>query len=66
MNTKIILQRRELDELLRLIDKFDCDYAVLEQSESNGIGSVLTAKLPLTLKDETGEFVVEISGVEDW
>ncbi len=66
MNKRLLLQRKELEELLRLMDKFDCNYAVLEQSESNGIGSTLTANLPLTIKDETGEFVIEITGVEDW
>lgn len=64
--TQLILQRRELEDILKLLDKFECNYVSLSQSESTGIGNTLTATLDVTVNDEHGEFTVEITGIEDW
>lgn len=63
---RILLQRREVEEILRLMNENDCDYVTVKQSGSNGIGSILTADFPITVNKTAGEFRVEITGVGDW
>ncbi len=63
---KMLLQKSELERILQLMTEFDCDYVTLRQDSGSGIGSVLEADFPVTVKQTPGEFRVEISGVENW
>lgn len=63
---RMILQREELERILKLMNDFDSEFVTLEQESDSGIGSILTAEFPLTVKQTAGEFRVEISGVENW
>lgn len=63
---RMLLQRRELEQILKLMNDNDCDYVTVKQSESTGIGSILTADFPVTVNGTPGEFRVEITGVKDW
>lgn len=63
---RIILQRQEIEKILRLMNDNDCEYVTIKQDANSGIGSIVTADLPVTVKGTPGEFRVEISGVENW
>lgn len=63
---KMLLNRQEVEQLLKLMQEYECDYATLEQEEGGGIGTILTANFPVTYKGTLGEFRVEITGVGDW
>lgn len=64
--TKMLLNLQEVEQLLKLMQEYKCDYVTLEQEAGGGIGSILTANFPLTYKGTVGEFRVEIAGVENW
>lgn len=67
---KITLGRREVKKISELFDLLDesGDYGwvKLNQSEDNGIGTVLTATFAVTHKLIEGEFTVVITDEEDW
>ena len=67
---KITLNAREIEEVYQLFNKMNesSDYGsiTLQQSESNGIGSTLTATVYVTHKDVEGDFTVEITSEMDY
>ena len=69
MNT-IRLNRRELNRILELLNLFNDmgDYGCVElvQESDSGIGSILTAKFYIKLKEVDGEFSVVITDEEQW
>jgi len=66
MVQKFSLDRREIEEILRLMNKFDCNRVKLEESSGSGIGTTLTGYFPVIHNDEVGELQIEITGVENW
>jgi len=63
---KMLLQKSELEQIIKLMNDFDSEFVTLRQSAGNGIGNILEADFPLTVNNTAGEFRVEISGVENW
>lgn len=70
MMNKIILNRRELDQISEILQKLhgDAGHASVEliQEADYGIGSILTAKFYLKYKDIPGEFSVIITDENNW
>ena len=64
------LNRRELAKLIELFDQLqltqDYDSVILNQENSSGIGSVLTATFSISHLTIPGEFTVTISDEKDW
>ncbi len=62
---KITLNAREIQKIYDLFNKMNesTDFGTieLEQSESTGIGSILTATMIVTHREVEGEFTVTIS-----
>lgn len=63
---EILLQRREVEEIFKLVNKFDVDYITVKQGESNGIGCILSVEIPATLNETVGTFVIEVSNEDHW
>lgn len=64
----LYLNRRELKMLAEIVDKFpDGDMSFkLTQTDSNGIGSVLSVTLGTYVHDIYGEFTITISDEGNW
>ena len=70
----IHLHREDLVELLRLIDeinpedsgKLGSGMVTVNCDSSSGIGSIITAELPVLLGDTRGTFVAVISDESNW
>ena len=61
------ITKKDVEKVLEVMNKFPADTTYfLEYDSSSGIGSTLTLTLKTTIEGLTGEFTVEISGVEDW
>lgn len=61
------VNRKEIEKIQDILSRFPLvESFKLDQSESSGIGCVTTMKFHTTINDVNGEFIVEISGVEDW
>ena len=67
---KIVLNRREVLRLCELYDTLnesgDFGLVTLDQDNSSGIGTTLTATFLITHGDIEGNFTVNITDVENW
>ena len=61
------ITKKDVEKILDVMNKFPKDTTYcLESDSSSGIGSTITLTLKTTVEGLSGEFTVEISGVEDW
>ena len=61
------LNRKDLEQLQEVLTKFpDVEHFQLVQDSGSGIGSVTTIVFTQEVNGYTGQFKIEISGVEDW
>jgi hypothetical protein len=61
------INKEEVLKILSVMEKFpDTSSFVLESDSSSGIGSTITLTVQTTINEIDGEFMVEISGVENW
>lgn len=61
------LNRKDLERLHDVLAKFpDVEHFKLVQDNGSGIGSVTTIVFTQEVNGYTGQFEIEISGVEDW
>jgi hypothetical protein len=64
----------ELEALVALVNelnpadqpKLGAGFVTIRVDNSSGIGSIVTATIPMTCGNYHGEFTTEISGVEKW
>lgn len=64
---KIYLTRRELEDMLQILDKFpDVDRFELESDSSSGIGSIVNIKFDATYNGVKGQLLVNITDVDRW
>lgn len=64
MATKIILNRKQFEQLKEITDKFqDVDRFTLVSDSSNGIGPVLKVIFTVLNKDDAS---IDITDVSDW
>jgi hypothetical protein len=64
----IYLNHRELKQLTEIVDKFpDTAGSIkLSQTDSNGIGSILTVSLGTYVNDIYGEFTITLTDEGNW
>ena len=64
---KIIIMRDELEDIVKILDKFTgATYVELQKDTSSGIGYVLKAAIPLELDGTKGTFTTDITSEKDW
>jgi hypothetical protein len=67
--SKITLHRDDVEAILSLMNEL-CETSEscveIEVDNSSGIGATVTAKIPMKCGNYVGDFVTEISGVENW
>jgi hypothetical protein len=71
---EVTLHADDLETLLALINelnpanqpKLGAGSVTIRVDNSSGIGSIVTATIPMTCGNYHGEFTTEISGVDDW
>lgn len=65
--TKVIMNKEEIQKISDILSKFpDVSTFQLHQDNGSGIGSVTELVFNHTVNGYTGEFCIEISGVENW
>lgn len=63
----MFLNRKDLEKIHDVLNKFpEVEYFELEQETGSGIGSVTSMLFTQQVNGYTGQFKVEISGVENW
>lgn len=63
----MFLNRKDIDKINSVLDQFPTiDHFELDQDSSSGIGSTTTMTVKHTVNNVSGNFTIEISGVEDW
>jgi hypothetical protein len=61
------ITKEDIEKILEVMNKFPTETTYcLKSDSSSGIGSTMTLTLQTTVEGLSGEFTVEISGVEDW
>jgi hypothetical protein len=61
------LQRHDIEKIADILKKFpDVEAFELYEEGSSGIGTILTMTFAQTVNGHSGEFNIEISGVENW
>jgi hypothetical protein len=61
------ITKKDVEKILDVMNKFPKETTYcLESDSSSGIGSTMTLTLQTTVEGLSGEFTVEIGGVEDW
>ena len=61
------ITKKDVEKIIDVMNKFPNETTYcLESDSSSGIGSTMTLTLQTTVEGLSGEFTVEISGVEDW
>ena len=67
MKNKITLNRRELDQLIAIVERYGPEQITLTEEGGNGIGTYLTLEYPvspvLNMKAKT---VITLSDEENW
>jgi len=64
---RILIMRDELEEIVRILDKFTgATYVELQKDASSGIGYVLKAAVPLEVEGIRGTFTTDITNEKDW
>jgi len=67
MTDRIVLSRREVDEMNAMLCRFPfVDNITLTREQVGGIGSILTASVPYTINDVDGVFNVELTNQDNW
>ena len=57
----------EIQKLQEILEKFpEATMVTLTRNTGSGIGYTLTAAIPYSHDDVTGEFTTEITGVDNW
>lgn len=57
----------EIQKLQEILEKFpEATMVTLTRDTGSGIGYTLTAAIPYSHDDVTGEFTTEITGVDNW
>jgi hypothetical protein len=57
----------EIQKLQEILEKFpEATMVTLTRDTGSGIGYTLTATIPYSHDDLTGEFTTEITGVDNW
>jgi len=63
----MILNRQTLIDIVELMTRFpDADYVDIEVDSSSGIGSIVTAEIPITLNEVNGKFKTTLMDESDW
>lgn len=61
------LHKQDLEKMLEILQKFtDTETVKVEQDGSSGIGTTTTMRFSTTVNNVEGDFIVTISGVENW
>jgi hypothetical protein len=61
------ITKKDVEKIIDVMNKFPNETTYcLESDSSSGIGSTMTLTLQTTVEGLSGEFTVEISGVENW
>jgi hypothetical protein len=61
------LNRQEIEKLIKFYKQFpDSKYFWVEESDSNGIGTVGTVRTETIIDGAKGMFSMELFGVDDW
>lgn len=59
--------RKDINKINKILKDFpDIEDFNIEETESNGIGSIITLSFITKLNNNTGIFKIELSGIEDW
>ena len=56
----------ELDKIKQICESAGTEYFTLEQTNSSGIGRVLTMSYETEIADYPAKVTVEVTGVESW
>jgi len=63
----MIITKQEVQKILEVMEQFpEAEIFKLEQIGNSGIGSVLTLTISTKINGHCGDFITEISGVENW
>jgi len=61
------ITKDDVEKILAVMNKFPTENAYqLESKNQAGIGSIMTLTIQTTIEGIDGNFIVEISGVENW
>jgi hypothetical protein len=61
------LHKQDLEKMLGILQKFpDTETVKVKQDSSSGIGTTTTMRFSTTVNNVEGDFIVTISGVENW
>lgn len=63
---RVRVDRKELERVLELMDRFECADVELVQRNGGGIGYILNAHFETSIADTPGVYIVEITGVDEW
>jgi len=56
----------ELNKIKKICEEVGTEYFTLEQTNTSGIGSVLTFTYETEIADYPAKVSIEVSGVENW
>jgi hypothetical protein len=56
----------ELNKIKKICEEVSTEYFTLEQTNTSGIGSVLTFTYETEIADYPARVSIEVSGVENW
>ena len=56
----------ELNKIKKICEDVGTEYFTLEQTNTSGIGSVLTFTYETEIADYPASITIEVSGVENW
>lgn len=56
----------ELNKIKKICEEVGTEYFVLEQTNTSGIGNVLTLTYETQIADYPAKVTVEVSGVDNW
>lgn len=56
----------ELNKIKKICEEVDTEYFALEQTNTSGIGSVLTFTYETEIADHPARVSIEVSGIENW
>jgi len=56
----------ELNKIKKICEEVGTEYFILEQTNTSGIGSVLTFTYETEIADHSATVSIEVRGVENW
>lgn len=63
----MIITKQEVQKILEVMEQFpEAEFFKLKQTGDSGIGSVLELTISTKINGYGGDFIIEISGVENW